>query len=578
MVRRDEAAFLFAVLELREFRHEQEAKVPFFPKFPHIRDVEPELAEHVSRDVQLICAKQDEIAGLRPGFPQDGLHIRIGKILREHAVHFTVFAHGDPRHAARAVADGLFGERFDFPPRHGRATGNAHGAHDPAAADAVAEQLEGAIAQRRGQIHDGQAEAKVRLIAAVCIHGLGPGHAWKVAAELAAHNAAENALEKVFEMPEDILLFDEGHFHIHLRELRLAVRAQVLVAKAACDLVVFVGAAHHQKLLEYLRALRQRVEFALVDAAGHEIIARALGRGFGQHRRFHIKEARLIEIMLCGLLHEVAEAQVFLHLRPPQVEVAVCQPQFLTRGRRVERKGGLRRAGKQRHFSRAKLNFAGRDLRVSCLFIAQAHFALNGDDRLIAELFRERKARLVDEPAVEYDLQRAGLIDEVDEQHSAHISFNADPPACACPTAKIFPAEESAAFVPVHTQSSASKKYKKISPSPLARMNLRVRGEKLALRTVPPCLTEGTSAVSSARSCLIRCNARPAVESTRFRFLSTARGCFSLPDSLRRACTLRGSLNQLIRATRPVSANMKLGVLYHPMRGLSIIVPVQLYA
>ena len=41
---------------------------------------------------------------------------------------------------------------------------------------------------------------------------------------------------------------------------RLAVGAQVLVAKAARDLVVAVDAGDHEDLLEDLRRLRQRVE------------------------------------------------------------------------------------------------------------------------------------------------------------------------------------------------------------------------------------------------------------------------------------------------------------------------------
>ena len=71
---------------------------------------------------------------------------------------------------------------------------------------------------------------------------------------------------------------DEGHLDVDLGELGLAVGAQVLVAEAAGDLEVAVEARDHQDLLEELRRLRQRVELARVDAAGHEVVARPFGR------------------------------------------------------------------------------------------------------------------------------------------------------------------------------------------------------------------------------------------------------------------------------------------------------------
>ena len=68
---------------------------------------------------------------------------------------------------------------------------------------------------------------------------------------------------------------DERRLEIDLGELRLAVGAKVLVAEAARDLEIAVVPRHHQQLLVDLGRLRQRVELARVDAAGHEIVARA---------------------------------------------------------------------------------------------------------------------------------------------------------------------------------------------------------------------------------------------------------------------------------------------------------------
>ena len=84
---------------------------------------------------------------------------------------------------------------------------------------------------------------------------------------------------------------EERGLDIELRELRLALGAQVLVAEAAHDLIVAIEAAHHQQLLEDLRRLRQREELAGMRAARHEIVARAFRRRLGEHRRFDVDEA-----------------------------------------------------------------------------------------------------------------------------------------------------------------------------------------------------------------------------------------------------------------------------------------------
>ncbi len=91
----------------------------------------------------------------------------------------------------------------------------------------------------------------------------------------AAHAAAQNFSTT----REDVLAAREAHLQIDLREFELAVGALVFVAEAAGDLEVAVEAGDHQDLLEDLRRLRQRVKLAGMHAAGHQEIARALGRG-----------------------------------------------------------------------------------------------------------------------------------------------------------------------------------------------------------------------------------------------------------------------------------------------------------
>ena len=88
----------------------------------------------------------------------------------------------------------------------------------------------------------------------------------------------------------------ERDLEVDLRELRLAIGAQVLVAEALDDLEVAIESGDHQDLLEDLRRLRQREELAGMHAARHEIVARPFGRRLGQNRRLDLEEALLVEV------------------------------------------------------------------------------------------------------------------------------------------------------------------------------------------------------------------------------------------------------------------------------------------
>src|SRR5581483_2678010 len=104
----------------------------------------------------------------------------------------------------------------------------------------------------------------------------------------------EDAVKDGRERREDVLLRDERHLEVELIELaRRAVRTPVLVAETRCDLEIAVEPRGHQELLELLRRLGQRVELPRMDAARHEVIARALRRARGQDRRLELGEPRL---------------------------------------------------------------------------------------------------------------------------------------------------------------------------------------------------------------------------------------------------------------------------------------------
>src|SRR3954453_6739845 len=93
----------------------------------------------------------------------------------------------------------------------------------------------------------------------------------------------------------DLFLGQEGSLDIDLRELRLAIRAQVFVTEALHDLVVAVEARHHQHLLEELRRLWKRVEMPIVQPRGNEEFTRAFGRRLVEERSLDVDEPALVQ-------------------------------------------------------------------------------------------------------------------------------------------------------------------------------------------------------------------------------------------------------------------------------------------
>ena len=133
---------------------------------------------------------------------------------------------------------------------------------------------------------------------------------------------------QTFHQVHDGVLIEEGSLDVELRKIRLSIGAQIFVAKTAHDLVVAFKARNHQQLLENLWRLRQREELARVRARRHQIIARTLGRGLGQHRRFDIDKTRVIQIVPHRTCQLMPLAQALIHDIAAQIEVAVFQAHF----------------------------------------------------------------------------------------------------------------------------------------------------------------------------------------------------------------------------------------------------------
>ena len=89
-----------------------------------------------------------------------------------------------------------------------------------------------------------------------------PRHLLQFCGQLDTEHFAEQVAGHVFKEVDDVILVDKAHLAVYLCELGLAVGAQILVAEALGYLEVAVESAHHEQLLERLRALRQGVELS----------------------------------------------------------------------------------------------------------------------------------------------------------------------------------------------------------------------------------------------------------------------------------------------------------------------------
>ncbi len=296
-----------------------------------------------------------------------------------------------------------------------------------AARENFGEDLERSAREGGREILQLHRKAQVGLVVAEALHRLGIGHPGKRRAHVNAKHALINRRDHALGDRLDVFRTRARHLDIDLAELGLAVRAQILVAEAAGDLIVAIESADHQDLLEQLRRLRQRVELAGVDPARHQVVARALGRRFEKDRRLDVDETVLIEVAANRLQRLVTPAQVALHLGPAQIEIAVLEADFL--GGRIA-VGNLERHGRgsAERLERADqyFNFAGRQLGVDGPLGAAHDLAFDRDIKLRAHV-AGRLMRGGVMRGIQHQLHDSVAVAEIDEDKAAVVAARLDP-------------------------------------------------------------------------------------------------------------------------------------------------------
>ena len=191
-----------------------------------------------------------------PGLDRERLaqcrHLVLGEELGDGALDLASSRERDPRQTLGAGVDRGLVEPVDAAAAPVACALGVDRLDGPAARQRACEDLELACREHLAHVDELEPEADVGTVAAVALHGLVPRDARKRRLELVA-GLVHDLAHDVFHHREHVFDADERHLDVDLRELRLAVGAQVLVAEAAGDLVVALHARDHEQLLEELR-------------------------------------------------------------------------------------------------------------------------------------------------------------------------------------------------------------------------------------------------------------------------------------------------------------------------------------
>jgi hypothetical protein len=217
-----------------------------------------QLAEHLAHRGPLVGDEQQEVARRGVEGRQQRHTLLVGEEPGDGRIERSVLGHLQPHQAPRAELLGPVREPVELV-----AAVVGRPARQPDALDRrrAGEGLEPRCREERRELDQLHPEAEIGLVDAVTIEGLVPRDALDRPRALAGDGLG-GVEDGLADGGEHIVLVGEAHLGIELHELVLPVGAQVLVAQAPGDLVVAIDAAHHQQLLEQLRALGQGVERA----------------------------------------------------------------------------------------------------------------------------------------------------------------------------------------------------------------------------------------------------------------------------------------------------------------------------
>jgi len=307
----------------------------------------------------------------------------------------------------------------------------------PAPVEDLPENAVPGIAEQVCRLDEPQPEARVGAVGAHRLHRLPVGHAGEGPGQVDPAGG-EHAHGQLLHETVDELLVDEGGLEIELGELWLTVGAQVLVPEAAGHLEVALEAADHQELLEELGGLGQGVEGALVDAAGHQVVSRPLGRALREHRCLDLDKSLLVQVIADAFENAVSFEEIVLHGRAAKVEITVLEAKVLGHGLRFPFPAYRGLLGDhERKWVRGvqDLHGLGEDLdsprfEAGVLRAGKTFFHAAADRQAVLAFQRFGRPAQIRRasPGAEDDLDDAAAVPQVGEEDLAVIPQRVDPP------------------------------------------------------------------------------------------------------------------------------------------------------
>ena len=173
------------------------------------------------------------------------------------------------------------------------------------------------------QFHEFHSESEVRLVASEASHCFVPCHLLQLCRQFHSAHFFKDVACHILEEVDYIVLVYERHLAVYLCEFGLSVGSEVFVAEAFRYLEVSVESAHHEQLLQCLRALWQGVELSWVHSRGHDEVACSLRCASDEYRGLHFDEVLAVEEVSYEYGHAVAQFEVVAHAWSSEVEIAV---------------------------------------------------------------------------------------------------------------------------------------------------------------------------------------------------------------------------------------------------------------
>ena len=423
------ALVLLAVLEHREVNNPQEAELVRVNQAAAACHLQAQLAKGLSHNQRLVSNNQQQVTSLGTGCLLDVLKglVRIEFLERRLDAFLSVL---NPCQPLGTVPLYILYQAVQLATRNVGISLNIDNLYLSAIFQHGLEHLEVRALHMLGNIHQLHAEAHVRLVRAVALHSLIPGHAQELLRDFPVKSLVKNLTHHAFHHGQDGLLVDEGHLDVQLGKLRLAVSAQILIPEAAHNLEILLHAGQHENLLVNLRRLRQGIELARIQAARHQKVTGTLRSGLAEHRSLNLQKAVPVKVITHNLGNAMAQHEILLHLRAAQIKIAVLQAQHLIHLDAildVERRSLC--LVKDAQLLYYHLYHAGSHVRIYGFLGTGAHAAPDSHNELVADSLSLVECLLADGSLVNYHLHQTGAVTQVNKNQSAMVTAAGNPAA-----------------------------------------------------------------------------------------------------------------------------------------------------